>query len=188
MNRCEAHIWFRILKTVIIWFVCPTLMSDPKLNLMKTSFWTLQDEFQLMTFGVGLCLLTVGVAMMIIVNVLKKCEHDAIINHLETQVDNAKRFRDSNRLLGGNKAVPEDKQILVQASNLVWNFEKKLWKSPPKFQKNTKNQQKNATWWFSPFFSTFKSCFLITVRYKDAFIQQCLAFRSRHLSLSCAKG
>jgi hypothetical protein len=72
-----------------------------------------------MTFGVGLCLLTVGVAMMIIVNVLKKCEHDAIINHLETQVDNAKRFRDSNRLLGGNKAVPEDKQILVQASNLV---------------------------------------------------------------------
>jgi len=50
---------------------------------------------------------------------LKKCEHDAIITHLETQVDNAKRFRDSNRLLGGNKAVPEDKQILVQASNLV---------------------------------------------------------------------
>ena len=50
-----------------------------------------------MTFGVGLCLLTVGVAMMIIVNVLKKCEHDAIISHLENQVDNAKRFRDSNR-------------------------------------------------------------------------------------------
>jgi hypothetical protein len=71
------------------------------------------------TFGVGLCLLTVGVAMMIIVTVLKKCEHDAIISHLENQVDNAKRFRDSNRLLGGNKAVPEDKQILVQASNLV---------------------------------------------------------------------
>ena len=88
-------------------------------NLSNEDFLTLQDEFQLMTFGVGLCLLTVGVAMMIIVNVLKKCEHDAIITHLETQVDNAKRFRDSNRLLGGNKAVPEDKQILVQASNLV---------------------------------------------------------------------
>lgn len=71
-----------------------------------------------MTFGVGLCLLTVGVAMMIIVNVLKKCEQDAIIAHLETQVENAKRFRDSSRLLGG-KNIPEDKQILVQASNLV---------------------------------------------------------------------
>ncbi len=73
-----------------------------------------------MTFGVGLCLLTVGVAMMIIVNVLKKCEHDAIIAHLETQVENAKAFRDNSRLLGGGgRNIPEDKQILVQASNLV---------------------------------------------------------------------
>ena len=79
----------------------------------------LQDDYQLMTFGVGLCLLTVGVAMMIIVNVLKKCEHDAIIAHLETQVENAKRLRESNRLLGGKTHIPEDKQILVQASNLV---------------------------------------------------------------------
>merc|ERR1739838_108475 len=88
------------------------------LILVARAVW-FEEEFQLMTFGVGLCLLTVGVAMMIIVNVLKKCEHDAIITHLETQVDNAKRFRDSNRLLGGKGAVPEDKQILVQASNLV---------------------------------------------------------------------
>ena len=49
-----------------------------------------------MTFGVGLCLLTVGVAMMIIVNVLKKCKHDAIITHLETQVNDAKRLLSRN--------------------------------------------------------------------------------------------
>merc|ERR1711863_191716 len=76
-----------------------------------------EDDYQLMTFGVGLCLVTVGVAMMIIVNVLNKCEHDAIITHLESQVENAKRFRENQRLLGGK--TPEDKQILVQASNLV---------------------------------------------------------------------
>merc|ERR1711981_76135 len=76
-----------------------------------------EDDYQLMTFGVGLCLVTVGVAMVIIVNVLNKCEHDAIITHLETQVENAKRFRENQRLLGGK--TPEDKQILVQASNLV---------------------------------------------------------------------
>ena len=49
-----------------------------------------------MNFGAVLCVLIVGVAMMIIVNVLKKFKHDAIITHLETLVDNAKRFRDSN--------------------------------------------------------------------------------------------
>ena len=65
-------------------------------NLSNEDFLTLQDEFQLMTFGVGLCLLTVGVAMMIIVNVLKKCEHDAIITHLETQVNDAKRLLSRN--------------------------------------------------------------------------------------------
>ena len=62
----------------------------------KSSLDSVEDKFQLMTFGVCLCLLTVVGAMMIIVNVSKKCEHDAIITHLETQVDNAKRFRDSN--------------------------------------------------------------------------------------------
>ena len=85
------------------------------LRTKMTSYF--QDEYQLMTFGVGLCLVTVGVAMMIIVNVLNKCEHDAIVSHLETQVENAKRFRENQRLLGGK--TPEDKQILVQASNLV---------------------------------------------------------------------
>lgn len=103
----------------IVMFYLSKIITIIGLILVARAVWFEEDEFQLMTFGVGLCLLTVGVAMMIIVNVLKKCEHDAIINHLETQVDNAKRFRDSNRLLGGNKAVPEDKQILVQASNLV---------------------------------------------------------------------
>jgi hypothetical protein len=61
-------------------------------------------------------MVTVGVALMIITNVLNKCEHDAIMSHLENQVEHAKRFRDNQRL--GNN-VPEDKQILVQASNLV---------------------------------------------------------------------
>merc|ERR1711976_1092204 len=86
--------------------------------MVARAVWFEEDEYQLMTFGVGLCLVTVGVAMMIIVNVLKKCVHDAIISHLENQVQNAKRFRDNTRLLGGTN-VPEDKQILVQASNLV---------------------------------------------------------------------
>merc|ERR1712141_782277 len=81
--------------------------------MVARAVWFEEDDYQLMTFGVGLCLVTVGVAMMIIVNVLNKCEHDAIITHLE----NAKRFRENQRLLGGK--TPEDKQILVQASNLV---------------------------------------------------------------------
>ena len=85
--------------------------------LTSLTMLNFKDDYQLMTFGVGLCLVTVGVAMMIIVNVLNKCEHDAIITHLEAQVDNAKRFRENQRLLGGK--TPEDKQILVQASNLV---------------------------------------------------------------------
>jgi len=85
--------------------------------MVARAVWFEEDDYQLMTFGVGLCLVTVGVAMMIIVNVLNKCEHDAIITHLEAQVDNAKRFRENQRLLGGK--TPEDKQILVQASNLV---------------------------------------------------------------------
>ena len=51
------------------------------------------------------------------------------------------------RLLGGNKAVPEDKQILVQASNLVWTTPKS-----PKFWRMKHDG--------FPFFSTF-SCFLL---------------------------
>merc|ERR1712110_798960 len=94
----------------LIMFYLSKIITIVGLILVARAVWFEEDEFQLMTFGVGL--LTVGVAMMIIVNVLKKCEHDAIITHLETQVDNAKRFRDSNRLLGGKGAVPEDKQIL----------------------------------------------------------------------------
>jgi len=103
----------------IVMFYLSKIITIIGLILVARAVWFEEDEFQLMTFGVGLCLLTVGVAMMIIVNVLKKCEHDAIIAHLENQVDNAKRFRDNSRLLGGIKTVPEDKQILVQASNLV---------------------------------------------------------------------
>ena len=56
-------------------------MSVPKLNLMKTSFWTLQySQFQFVgvTVGVGLCL--VGGIMYI---VLKIYEHDAFNTHLD---------------------------------------------------------------------------------------------------------
>ena len=74
------------------------------------------------------------------------------MTHLETQVDNAKRFRDSNRLLGGNKAVPEDKQILVQASNLVWKTLQKTLKKSAKISKNTKNQQKECNMMVFPLF------------------------------------
>eukprot|EP00093_Oithona_nana_P015086 15086.XXX_851398_852055_1 [CDS] Oithona nana genome sequencing. len=102
----------------IVMFYVSKIVTIIGLIMVARAVWFEEDDYQLMTFGVGLCLVTVGVAMMIIVNVLKKCEHDAIITHLENQVQNAKRFRDNTRLLGGTN-VPEDKQILVQASNLV---------------------------------------------------------------------
>merc|ERR1711976_297817 len=102
----------------IVMFYLSKIITLVGFIMVARAVWFEEDEYQLMTFGVGLCLVTVGVAMMIIVNVLNKCEHDAIVSHLETQVENAKRFRDNTRLLGGTN-VPEDKQILVQASNLV---------------------------------------------------------------------
>merc|ERR1711894_306086 len=93
----------------IVMFYVSKIVTIIGLIMVARAVWFEEDDYQLMT---------VGVAMMIIVNVLKKCEHDAIITHLENQVQNAKRFRDNTRLLGGTN-VPEDKQILVQASNLV---------------------------------------------------------------------
>ncbi len=60
----------------------------------------LQDNDQLRTFGAGLCLTTVGIALLIITNVLNTKEHDAMAGNMDRQLQDAyKKYQDNQPLL-----------------------------------------------------------------------------------------